>query len=64
MYDGAKKSLQFETSMAAMAAVNFGQSLVLIHCPHSSGGYWLPDNGFVGIRGLSLERLCTLFHES
>ena len=21
------------------------------------------DNGFVGIRGLSLERLCTLFHE-
>ena len=43
--------------------VNFKQGLVLIHCPHSSGGCWLPDNGFVGIRGLSLERLCTLFHE-
>ena len=43
--------------------VNFEQGLVLIHCPHSSGGCWLPDNGFVGIRGLSLERLCTLFHE-
>ena len=39
------------------------QGLVLIHCPHSSGGCWLPDNGFVGIRGLSLERLCTPFHE-
>ena len=39
------------------------QDLVLIHCPHSSGGCWLPDNGFVGIRGLSLERLCTLFHK-
>ena len=24
---------------------------------------WLPENGFVGIHGLSLERLCTLFHE-
>ena len=33
------------------------------YCPHSSGGCWLPDNGFVGIRGLSLERLCTLFHK-
>ena len=43
--------------------VNFEQGLVLIHCPHSSGGCWLPDNGFVGIRGLSLERLCTLFHK-
>ena len=43
--------------------VNFEQDLVLIHCPHSSGGCWLPDNGFVGIRGLSLERLCTLFHK-
>ena len=43
--------------------VNFKQGLVLIHCPHSSGGCWLPDNGFVGIRGLSLERLCTLFHK-
>ena len=43
--------------------VNFEQGLVLIHCRHSSGGCWLPDNGFVGIRGLSLERLCTLFHE-
>ena len=43
--------------------VNCEQGLVLIHCPHSSGGCWLPDNGFVGIRGLSLERLCTLFHE-
>ena len=39
------------------------QDLVLIHCPHSSGGCWLPDNGFVGIRGLSLERLCSLFHK-
>ena len=45
------------------ARVNFEQDLVLIHCPHSSGGCWLPDNGFVGIRGLSLERLCTLFHK-
>ena len=43
--------------------VNFEQDLVLIHCPHSSGGCWLPDNGFVGIRCLSLERLCTLFHK-
>ena len=43
--------------------VNFEQGLVLIHCPHSSGGCWLPDNGFVGVRGLSLERLCTLFHK-
>ena len=42
--------------------VNFEQGLVLIHCPHSSDGCWLPDNEFVGIsiRGLSLERLCTL----
>ena len=37
------------------------QDLVVIHCSHSSGGCWLPHNGFVGIRGLSLERLCTLF---
>ena len=43
--------------------VNFEQDLVLIHCPHSSDGCWLPDNGFDGIRGLSLERLCTLFHK-
>ena len=43
--------------------VNFEQGLVLIHCPHSSGVCWLPDNELVGIRGLSLERLCTLFHE-
>ena len=43
--------------------VNFEQGLVLIHCPYSSGGCWLLDNGFVGIRGLSLQRLCTLFHE-
>ena len=43
--------------------VNFEQGLVLIHCHHSSDGIWLPDNEFVGIRGLSLERLCTLFHE-
>ena len=42
---------------------NFEQGLVLIHCPHSTGGRRLPDNGFVGIRGLSLERLCTLFHK-
>ena len=44
--------------------VNFEQGLVLIHYPRSSGGCWLPDKGFVGIRGLSFERLCTLFsHE-
>ena len=43
--------------------VNFKQGLVLTHCPHSSDGCWLPDNELVGIRGLSLERLCTLFHE-
>ena len=43
--------------------VNFEQGLVLIHFPHSSGGCCLPDNGFVGIRGLSLERLFTLFHK-
>ena len=43
--------------------VNFEQGLVFIHYPHSSGGCWLPDNGFVGIRGLFLERLCTLFHK-
>ena len=41
----------------------FEQGLVLIHCPHSSDGCWFPDNEFVGIRGLSLERLFTLFHE-
>ena len=40
--------------------VNFEQDLVLIHGPHSSVGFWLPDNGFVGIRGLCLERLYTL----
>ena len=45
------------------ARVNFEQDFVLIHCPHSSCGCWLPDNGFVGIRGLSVERLCTLFHK-
>ena len=44
------------------ARVNFEQDLVLMNCPHTSDGSWLPDNGFVGIRGLSLERLCTLFH--
>ena len=27
--------------------VNFKQGLVLIHCPHSNGGCWLPDNWFV-----------------
>ena len=43
--------------------VNFEQGLVLIHCPHASGDCWLPDNGFVRIRGLSLERLRTLFHK-
>ena len=43
------------------ARVHFEQNLVLIHCPHSSSGCGLPDNGFVGIRGLSLEKLCTLF---
>ena len=31
--------------------------------PDSSGGCLLLDNGFVGIRGLSLQRLCTLFHK-
>ena len=41
--------------------VNFEQGLVLIYCSLSSGGCWLPDNGFVGIRGLSLERLCMYF---
>ena len=43
--------------------VNFERDLVLIHYPHSSGGCWLPYNGFVGIHGLSLERLCKLFHK-
>ena len=43
--------------------VNFEQGLVLIHCPHTSGGCWLSDNGFFGSLGLSLERLCTLFHK-
>ena len=43
--------------------VNFVQGLVLIHCPHSSGGCWLPYNGFVGIRWLPLERPCTLLHK-
>ena len=51
------------TSVWTKNSRNFEQGLVLIHCPHSSGGCWLPDNGFVGIRGLSLERLCTLFHK-
>ena len=41
--------------------VNFEQGLVLIHCPRSSGCCWLPGNGFVGIRGLSLERLVRYF---
>ena len=27
----------------------------LIHCPHRSGGCWLPDNGFLGIRGFLLR---------
>ena len=27
----------------------------LIHCPHRSGGCWLPDNGFIGIRGFLLR---------
>ena len=48
------------TSVWIKHSRNFEQGLVLIHCLHSSGGCWLPDNGFVGIRGLSLERLCTL----
>ena len=43
--------------------VNFEQGLVLIHCPHTSGGCWLSDNGFFGSLGLSFERLCTLFHK-
>ena len=32
----------------------------LITLPHSSGRCWLPNNGFVEICGLSLERLWTL----
>ena len=43
--------------------VNFEQGLVLIYCPHTSGGCWLSDNGFFGSLGLSVERLCTLFHK-
>ena len=31
--------------------------MALIHCLRSNGGCWFPNNGFVGIRGLSLERL-------
>ena len=27
--------------------VNFEQGLSLIHCPHSSGGCWFPDNGLL-----------------
>ena len=38
------------------ARVNFDQDFVLIHCSHSSDGCWLPDNGFVGIRG-SVEQI-------
>ena len=37
-----------------------GLGLNLIHCPHSSGAFWLPNNRFVGICGLSLERRWTL----
>ena len=48
--------------MAAMAAL-ISSKVWFIHCFHSSGSCWLSDNRFVGIRGLSLERLCTLFHE-
>ena len=58
-----KSNLSLNQAWPNDRTVNFEQGLILIHCPHSSGGCWLPDNGFVGIRGLSLERLCTLFHE-
>ena len=50
-------------SMAAMAALISRRVRFLFIAPNSSSGCWLPDNGFVGIRGLSLERLCTLSHE-
>ena len=42
--------------------VNFEQGLVLSHCPNSNGGCWLPDNGFVGICGLSLETQAAQAH--
>ena len=42
--------------------VNFEQGLVLIHCPNSSGGCWFPDDGFVGICGLSLETQAAQAH--
>ena len=58
-----KLESNFNLNQAWPLSSNVWIGLVLIHCPHSSGGCWLPDNGFVGIRGLSLERLCTLFHE-
>ena len=46
------------TSVGRNGRVNFEQVLVRIpHCLRSNGGCWLPDNEFVGIRGLSLERL-------
>ena len=58
-----QKSPSFRMELKSNVSLNLEQGLFLIHCPHSSGGCWLPDNGFVGIRRLSLERLCTLFHE-
>ena len=42
--------------------VNFAQGLVLIHCPNSSGSCWFPDDGFVGICGLSLETQAAQAH--
>ena len=58
-----QKSPSCRMEQKSNVSLNLEQGLFLIHCPHSSGGCWLPNNGFVGIRGLSLERLCTLFHE-
>ena len=34
---------------------NFRARFGLIHCPHSSGGCRLPDNGFLGIHGFLLR---------
>ena len=55
MYIRAERLLQFELYMAAIE-----EGLVPIYCPHSRAGCWLPSNGFVGICGLSVERLRTL----
>ena len=60
MNHGGEKKPQFESCMAVMAALISSKVWFFnIHCPHSSGGCWFPNNGFVGIMicGLSLERL-------